>query len=266
MGGLNLFNQLNRKLELLELDKVNLIVFFIGVISVLLGVFIKDDEVISWLSLKGSDLKTVIISIGCSMIASSLVSYFSARYLIRRKQIKDIISSWGLEGIYRTRAEMNVSCNQHLTDMENNLDVIVFGMRSFRDSQGVLIANKVRKNLKVRILTLNPTSIFAKQREKDEGVAEGQLVREIKSLEKWVTELKKIAPDSKNVQIKFYDTTPQHSYLRQDGYVYIGPHLFGLTSQQTISYEFRENSQGYNYYSEYFLKLWEDEDFSKENY
>lgn len=258
-----MFGKVNRKLELLELDKANLIVFLIGVIGVFFGIFIKDDATFSWISVKGSDLKGIIISVGCSVIASGVVSYLSARYLIRRKRIKDIVDYWGLEGIYKTRAEMNISCNNHLNDMENHLDVIVFGMRSFRDSQGPLIADKVRKNLKVRILTLNPNSIFVKQREKDEGVAVGQLVSEIRGLERWVEDLKKIAPDSKNVQIRFYDTTPQHSYLRQDGYIYVGPHLFGITSQQTISYEFRDNSQGYKYYSDYFDKLWWDEEFCK---
>jgi hypothetical protein len=57
-------------------------------------------------------------------------------------------------------------------------------------------------------------------------------------LGKWVESLQKIAPDKDNIQIKYYSTLPQDFYFREDDYLYTGPYLYGISSQQTISFEF----------------------------
>lgn len=240
----------NETLESLSLDKINLIAFISGIFAVVIGIFCSNN------------IQTIFISIGTSIVASSVVAFLSGRYLIRKSKVKDIMERWGLEGIYETRSEMNESSsNTYLNIIEKEMNIIALGMRSFRDAKGSLIKEKVTKGVCIRILTLNPESPFVKQREKDENKVQDEIKKTILDLIDWVDELKAIAPNGDNIQIKFYDTYPLDSYLRIDNHVYIGPNMYKKISQQTISYEFKGNSLGYLYYSKYFDALWDDISF-----
>ncbi len=241
----------NETLETLSLDKINLITFLIGLFTTIIGVP------------SSGNIQTILISIGTSLVASSIIAFLSARYLVRKSKIKDIMERWGLEGIYETRAEMNESSNRCLFSIDNEMDIIALGMRSFRDAKGSLIKDKVKKGINLRILTLNPESEFVKQREKDENRVQDEIKKTIYDLISWANKLKSIAPNESNVQIKFYNTYPLDSYLRIDNHIYIGPNMYKKVSQQTISYEFKGNSLGYSYYSSYFNELWFDSSFCK---
>ncbi len=241
--------KVNETLESLSLDKVNLIAFIVGLILIIIGIFFY------------GNVQTIFISIGTSIIASSIIAFLSARYLIRKNKIKDLMEKWGLEAIYETRAEMNESSNRYLNVIEKQMDIVALGMRSFRDAKGSLIKEKVKKGIIVRILTISPDSDFVTQRERDEKRLNGEIRNTIIDLLAWVDELKQLAPSETNVQIKFYNTYPLDSYLRIDSHIYIGPNMYKKYSQQTISYEFKGNSAGYFYYSNYFDELWNDCNF-----
>lgn len=181
--------------------------------------------------------------------------------------ITDIISKWGLIGIYKTRAEMNISCDKNMKHLKNRLDIIAFGLKSFRDSKTSEILEKVKTGLRIRILTIHPESIFLKQREMDEHVNEGDIKNTIYNLIDWVNELKYIAEysnkDKSNIEIKFYDTLPLDFYFREDDYIYTGAYVYGEKSQSTLSFEYKSDSKGYAHYTKYFKKLWNDKDFIK---
>ena len=250
-------NNLSRKLEELNAQLVNVVTFWIGVTLTIVGVTVVSIN---------TDLQVIFISVGASLIASSVIVFISSKYLIRQSRIKDIIEIWGLENIFRTRAEMNISSNKHLEEIEASLDIVAFGLRSFRDNKSDLIANKVKKGLKIRILTINPNSIFLVQREKDEKDVRGHMRNTIIQLSKWIDWLNAQGVSENQVQIKYYDTLPLDFYFRSDDSLYIGPYIYGKTSQQTISYEFRVNSRGYDYWKSYFDSLWNDTDFARKDY
>ncbi len=244
-----------KRLEELNAELVNAVTLWMGVAVIALGTLV---------GARSSDLQVILVSVGTSLVASATVVYLSSRYLVRQSRAKDIIETWGLEGIYRTRAEMNVSCDAHLAGAECELDIIAFGLRSLRDSQSDLILAKVKKGLRMRVLTISPDSPFLAQRERDENEIAGQIQRTIVQLAAWVKQLSSHALRSDQVQIKFYDALPLDFYLRVDGHVYVGPYLRGKTSQQTVSYEFRGNSAGYEYWKGYFESLWADGSFAKD--
>ncbi|MBV6443154.1 MAG: hypothetical protein EPGJADBJ_04883 [Saprospiraceae bacterium] len=247
-----------RKLEEINATLLNIVTFWVGAAMVVIGYFV---------SAYNEKLEIVLVSTGTSIVASTIIVFLSAKYLFKQSKIKEIIETWGLEGIFRTRAEMNLNCNLHLLEMEKELDIIAFGLRSFRDSQSDLLQKKVKNGLKIRVLTISPNSFFLKQREKDEKEIEGHMKNTIIQLAEWLSWLKQSSPDAdNNIQIRYYDTLPLDFYFRQDEYLYIGPYLWGLTSQQTISYEFRANSQGYDYYKSYFENLWNNTNFAKADY
>ena len=81
---------------------------------------------------------------------------------------------------------MNDCCDSYLEEIEDCLDVIAFGLRSFRDSKTPLIERKVQRGLKIRMLTMYPDSQFLKQREKDEKVVDGHIRMSIIQLNEWI--------------------------------------------------------------------------------
>lgn len=172
--------------------------------------------------------------------------------------------SWGLRGIYRTRAEMNQTSNKYLLANRKRLDVIAFGLRSFRDALSDLLENKVANGMSLRLLVPNPESPFVSQREKEELEVQGQIRNSILSLSAWITRLKRTAASNEQVSLRYYDAMPLNFFFRLDDALYVGPYLYGKLSQQTISFEFSAGSAGYEYYCRYFDSLWSDTDFCRD--
>ncbi len=248
---------MKEKLLIKNASLVNFISFLIGLILIMIGCMISNQY---------ERVDLVLLSTGCSILASSIIVYISSKYIIRETKAQEIILKWGLSSIYSTRAEMNKSSNEKLKKLTNNIDIVAFGLRSFRDSQTDIIKQKVQSGLKVRIITMNPNSVFLKQREIDEHEIEGQMKNTILDLITWINLLKNHSPSKSNVQIKFYNTLPQDFYFRVDDTIFIGPYLYGVTSQQTISFEYDKNSIGFSYWQKYFNSLWHDNQFSKQDY
>lgn len=233
---------------------INFSIGLLGILLIIIGIFGQEEL--------GEDIKTIIVSVGASLIASAVVTYLSSIYVFKRKQGKVLTDVWGLVSIHATRAEMNISCDTNLKEITKKLDIIAFGLRSLRDANGKTVEQKVREGLSVRILTIDPHSQFLEQREKDEKKLKGSMALSIEQLTEWVYHLKEIAPNSDNIQIKYYNALPLDLYYREDGHLYIGPYLYGKDSQQTITMEYRENTKGFCYYTEYFEELWSDSTFS----
>lgn len=99
--GIKLQEKINRTLERINASLINAIIFCIGVISLFAAFFIIN-----------LNYKNVLISVGCSLIASSIVSYLTSKYLMRMSRVKRIIEHWGLEAIFETRQEMNRSTDR----------------------------------------------------------------------------------------------------------------------------------------------------------
>lgn len=232
-------------------------ILFLGIIITLVSLLINREEPIRPFQIKGSDLQTILISIGCSLIASSLMYKLSLRRNISEDEYLERMTKWGLENIYTKRAEMNKSCDDELKKTKE-LDFISFGLSGFRQSVSSEVEEIVKKGAKIRILTLHPESEFVKARERDEKKVIGSIRKEIYELYEWINTLKEIAPDSNNVQIKFYDTCPLYSYQKVGTKIYTGPFIYGLESQKTITYEFAESNEGYSYYNKQFNRLWND--------
>lgn len=233
---------------------VNSLVFCLGVIMILFGILSGTTEV----------LGQVLLSVGTSLTASTIVVFITAWYLLEQNQINELIEKWGLDGIYETRAKMNPYSNDMLKLEEYKLDIIAFGLKSFRDSQGDLIKEKVRKGLKIRIITICPESKFLVEREKCENETEGQMKKTILDLIIFVKELQKMEKKPNQVKIKSYDSLPLDFYFGYKNEIFTGPYMYYKGSQQTISYSYKSKSLGFEYFSGYFEKLWNDEKFTKD--
>jgi len=178
--------------------------------------------------------------------------------------MEDLMRRSGLEAIFLTRAEMSLDSDEEFEKVDECIDIMAFGLESFRSSPKIpAFKSKLSSCLAVRILTINPSSDILDIRDDEENKCRGTTRASIEKLHEWVISLQKEIPNA-NIQIRYYDSLPQDFYWRQDGVIYIGPYLYGKISQQTITYKFRSNSEGYDYYKRYFDELWDNKKFAKE--
>jgi hypothetical protein len=245
---------MRRKLTEINSELLNIVIFFLGLLITLIA---------SLISKNYEDVRTILISVGTSILASSVVVYLSSHYLFKQSRIKEIIDTWKLAGIYRTRAEMNMRANIFLTESKEQIDIIAFGLKGFRETQSSLIEDKIRNGLRLRILTIDPQSKFLAQREIDEGEVQGQIKNTIIQLTDWVERIKTLSPAQENVELRYYDTLPLDFYFRIDRNLFLGPYMYARSSQQTFSYEFEYGGAGFEYWSTYFEKIWTDVKFAK---
>lgn len=245
-----------QKIENVNTTLINIIAFGLGIILILIAMVSDGNE----------NIAQICLSIGTSLIASSIVVFLSSRYLVNQNNITEMIQEWKITGIFKTRADMNKSSNFYLEYNKNNLDIVAFGLKSFRDSKKEIIKEKINRGMRIRILTLSPNSQFLKEREKVEKEIEGQIRNTIIQLGTWVEDLQQNQLYEGQVQIRYYDSIPIDFYFGLDEVVFVGPYMYGIQSQQTISYEFKRGGVGFNYYNEYFNKLWDSNEFCKERY
>lgn len=241
-------------LEELNAKLVNYLIMLFGIVLIVSSKCIGTEKM----------LGQICVSVGTSLLASTIVVLISSKYLFKQNRIKEIIEKWGVTGIFRTRSNMNEFSNMDLEKNEYKLDIIAFGLKGFRHSKDELILMKVKKGMKLRIITIHPESKFLKEREKVEGCIDGEIKNTIIQLDEWVKKLQEYQTMEDQVKIKYYNSLPLDFYFGMDKSIYIGPYLYGIDSQQTISFAFKCNSEGYDYYTNYFEKRWNDDQFCKE--
>jgi nucleoside 2-deoxyribosyltransferase len=161
----------------------------------------------------------------------------------------------GIKKVFYTRQDMNYYINNNLQlNQYKQLDIIAFGLKSFRDAKTIEIENLVKQGLKIRILSIEPHSLFVSQKEKDENLVPNSIKKTILDLEEWCKKSNSICKGS--VELKFYNSLPLDFFWRQDDNLFIGPYIYGIGSQQSITYELDINSKIGIFYTKYFENLW----------
>jgi len=199
---------------------------------------------------------TVLISIGCSLIASGVVIIMHD-FFVEKKTIS-MLDEWKIERIYATRAEKSAESDPELIKAKYQLDVVAFGLSSFRGKHTSKVEALLRKGINVRILTMNPDSEHAIERDKEEKKSPGATAHSIRDLVAWANKLN-LKGYSGKVIVKGYNTMTLDFYWRVDNTVYAGPYWYGVSSQQTITFRFCDGGKGFTQYTQYFEELWNAE-------
>lgn len=242
----------NWKINKLQLSLERLIngcIFLAGIVVVFFGVFIIQNE----------KAETVLVSIGTSLIASALVAFLTSIYILKYQHAKDISEQWGIRSIKEQRAVMNIDVDEHMEKAKKHIDIIAFGLKSLRESRTNVVKDALRRNVAIRIITVNPKNEILKLKDKDEGKIEGSTEKSINELIEWVSQLN--MRSSNQIELRFCETLPSEVFYRVDDYIYVGPYQYGRESQRTITTEFKSPGKGFLYYLEYFEQLWQDKEF-----
>ncbi len=229
-------------------EKINLKSIIAALIILAVGIFLALMDVFKWKS-----PYSIVLNIGCSFVSSALVAIVTV-LLVERQKVSPV-EEWKIKKIYGTRAEINNECSIKLKKAKYKVDVVAFGLQSFRNKQSSEIENYLKKGVNFRILTMNPNSEFVTARESEEDNT--NIKNSIEKLIEWADKL-----NSKNYKgkiiIKGYSCMTLDFYWRVDDTIYVGPYWYGYDSQQTITYKFEADGQGFDLYEEYFEKLWND--------
>jgi len=142
-----------------------------------------------------SFLQTSLVSIACSLFASTLISLLND-YYIKQKKIKyKAVDEWGIFDI-DIRSKLNISINSYLDNMNKKMDITALGMSNFIHAKGDLLEKKIKTGCKIRILTLNPDSKTVELKESFENVQKDSIKKSIADLIIWYEKIK-ADPDNK---------------------------------------------------------------------
>lgn len=230
--------------------KYNLKSIIVGLIVTIVGILLIIADIFWW-----KTASMVWISIGCSLLASALVILLNT-FLVDVRTTNPL-DDWKLKMITSTRAEINSDCELEMESAKHQVDIIAFGLRSFRTTHTEKqVLGKLKKGITYRILTMNPDSTFVSARETEEN---NKNIRDsIADLVSWADKLNSKSSRGKIV-VKGYNSMTLDFYWRTDNVIYIGPYWNGYESQQTITYKFLKGGKGFKMYSDYFEKLWDND-------
>lgn len=239
-----------RKLLENQSKLTNIIIGLLGLLFVLAAIILQISSV----------LQNVFLSVGCSLIATSIATWLTSYYLINSNEVKEIITLWKLKGMFETKTEMNIKSNVCLENAKKQIDIIAVGMANFLSSKSSVLEGKALNGVCVRIISCDNQTMLS-QREKDEtirgnGNVIGTMKNDVEELTKWV---KEVADKNGNIAIKYHSTYPGFSYLRIDDSVFFGPNLPLYKSQTNFALEFSIGGKGGHYFSNYFDSLWEND-------
>ena len=232
-----------KKIIQTEHNKTNLLIFLIGIVGILGSIVFKN-------YIK-EPLFTILISISTSIVASSIVAFITTVYMFENTERVEFIRKWGIKSIYETRGVMNNEVNALFEHKVARLDIIAYGLKSFRESKSQRIKQLLQYGMKMRIITVDPKLGILEYKDRDEGKIEGSTAASIHDLIKWCKEIGK-------VEVRVIDTLPTELYFRVDSNVFVGPYEIGRESQQTITMHLKGKTDGVKYYTEYFDNIWKN--------
>lgn len=201
---------------------------------------------------------TVLSGIGISLLASGITSALTFFFLYETDDFRSA-RDWGLTHVYRTRGEMNASCDAYM-NYAKSIKAIGFGFSSLRNSQNDVIIQMLQKGGNIKIITMKPGCQTLKVREADENQ---DISQSISDLIVWAKQLNESHYRGK-IEIRMHDHLPPNFMFMMDDRLFTGPYEYGKISQQSISFEYGIANDAYIYYEELFDRLWNDETFCKD--
>ncbi|WP_324046673.1 hypothetical protein [Aeromonas caviae] len=237
---------------------VQTVILLIAIILVLIALKLQSGPPDS----VSSNWYTILLSIGCSIIAVVIINIVEYQIILSEVNTIKIVNSWKLVSIFETRAEMNIETNRLLQNA-SELDIAALGSRGLINFQGDIIKEKLKKGLKIRFLVPRKDSDFISQREIDEGATAGEIKNNIDRLIEWVESTKReLSLNNHEIVVREYSSLPVDSIMRIDGNIFVGPFMIGKLSQLTMAYQYKKGGKGYQYYEDYFNRIWNDENIS----
>ena len=229
---------------------ISIALILVGIIIILLDVF----------CFKTNSL--FLASLGISFIASSIITIVNLALI--EKTPKNPVDDWKITNIYLNRQEKDFEDNNNIARAKGKIDIIAFGLSSFRDKHKKGIEKFLTKSDNIiRILTMHPESPHLCERDNEENESVGHTQKTINDLIDMANIYNKDSQYKGKIIIKGYKCMTLDFYWKMGNKIYIGPYWYKKDSQNTITYKFEQGGRGFRVYSEYFEDLWNDDMLSE---
>jgi len=206
-------------------------------------------------SYKNSRWENLYLALGTTILVSGVVAiidmfrqYFKDSIF---SQVKNVLIDSRLQHIHKKR---NIDKYDNLMNsVKYNIDITGYSLNSFYESYSEILKQNVsRANpIKIRILVVDPNSVFSKNRQEVEGhLSSSTIFHDI--IMRMANELKKIP----NIEIKIIATPLTTMIFRIDDIMFIGPHLYKKASKATLTYEINRGGWLFDVYNSEFEELW----------
>lgn len=220
-----------------------IVVAAVGIICVIISFSISTAE---------NRIFSLLNGLGVSLLSSGILGVFMNLLFYRRDRKSEFCEEWKIEQIYNSRALSNIMADRYQKTAKRQIDIIAFGLGSWRQANEKIIDEAIERKVKIRIITMHPDNPYLKIRDSAEGKPEGSTRTSIMQLHEFFQKSSK----RRKVEIKYHMGLPLDFYFRIDDHIFVGPYLFGKESQQMITYEFGKDGEGFDYYKDYFDNLW----------
>lgn len=231
-----------------EEGKTHLIILLLGIIGILLSIVFRENLSIT--------VQDILLSISSSIVASAVVSFITAGYIARRDKNAEVYERWGLNSISRTRAVINGEVDVLLDQHVSQVDIIAYGLKSFREAKDNRIKELIKQGTHIRIITVDYDSSLLNIKDKDENKLIGETKESIIQLSEWCKKKNKLDEAKGSIELRYIENLPTEVYFRVDDSCFTGPYEIGRESQQTITFRYTTQKEGGKYYVEYFEQLW----------
>jgi len=213
---------------------LHIVILLAGIISVAVAFLVSKDGDYAGL------VKTILLSLGTTVIVSSLVAILYQKYglselhqieqeIRQRLTVHQDATEAGILAVYRNRRSINRAEWTRFIEKARRV-VWLYGMAEagYADDDEVreILCNLVEMGGKVRILLLNPTSHVSREIDQEEGGSgDGLPGRISKARDQFVRIRNNNQLTKEHVEIRTYDCYPQVSIVRSDDQMLVTPYL-----------------------------------------
>ncbi|MBK0379324.1 hypothetical protein [Mucilaginibacter segetis] len=232
----------------------NSIYLLVNIIILLLGAYLIKSGTCLDVNSSDQSNSTISISIGTSLIAASIVMFLDLfrQLSISRifAQLQNIVYDAGLQHIYKKRDIDKY--DDLVSEMSSSLDIVGYSLGAFFESYSDILQVKTNKNpVNLRIMLVDPDSLFSKNRAQNELKSEGAF------REKITTMLRFFKGNSK-VEIRFFHSPISSMIFRIDKVMFVGPHFYKKQSKATTTMEIKQGHWLFEEYQQEFERMWAD--------
>lgn len=223
-----------------------LIVVFLGIILIHWGIDVNNQVI----------KNAILVSIGTSLLASGIVAFLDIICKAVQNQIfeniDNIVIKAGIDNIYSKR-DLD-EYDTLIKNVHNSIDVAGYSLRGFFQSYKDILLEKItqNKNLKIRILLVDPKSAFSTSREMNEdGFLSGTYASNVNIIKNGFKNIE-------NISIKTIQYPFSHMIYRIDDTMFVGPYFYKKSSKSTNTTKLNRNGQLFSAYQQEFDDMWED--------
>jgi hypothetical protein len=197
--------------------------------------------------------EVVFISIGTSLIAGGIISFliFWHQIIQETEQEKfDNIFTAGLDSVYPKRDLDRY--DELIKKLSYSIDITGYSLRGFYESFRDIIIEKLNRDsrIKVRILVVDPDSVFSREREKIEGYPEGTFKNSLQTVKSYFSKY------PNNIEMRKINFQLPSMIFRIDNVMFIGPYLFQRPSKSTVTFELSRSGWLFEMFEKEFDNLW----------